>query len=701
MDDKKRTLFNVQLSSSQEPVSKKQILEQDVLPIVQPEVENFQKEAIWRRMQEYKRDAIRTKERLEQLEKSAKYHDDHLRVLDAWFDEFLNEIYIYSGAKPALEPYISNHMDLSTLLFSDDVTFESHLNAKKDKIMNTVISMFNIIKSSSVENTDMERLRKHAAKLSSDLTTAKSHIVKLKSDNEDNEKKLEDITCKIMSLEKKLDRQKSITLSRIELNAVRKSQETSNNAEHMETIKTSKLENNKQNIDIVAIETELKEMTAINEKRLSEISKLDSRNSELREQLTNLQLKLKNLSEEDILHSDAYCFLKSKYELCAAKIKEIEPAYESLNKEVEKLRSERLEFKEELLNEQRNIIADMRDQLGKVEQDLARVRTVRDELVSQLNVKKATEIEKSTAKNQLSELLESRNARITALEEHVERLNDQIKQSSESKNDLSSDEPKEQLLKQIERLQKQNKSLSTELLTLEQAFNKVHHQSSLKVSEIVAKEDKFYRLNADKAKADQKYFDAMKAKDKLSIENKALKQQNSKAGDIIIKLQEAEKYTTQKMINLEKQIAVLRTSNQILTSKNHEFQLKIEEKDQSIKNIGQQISLLKQRLIEQENITYTEMKSKRVAEEEIEKLKIQIRKNKHQTTINGDVDELKIYRGMTKCSVCETRWKNTAISLCGHVFCKECVNKRIETRQRRCPSCNRGFGSGDILQVHL
>lgn len=117
------------------------------------------------------------------------------------------------------------------------------------------------------------------------------------------------------------------------------------------------------------------------------------------------------MGEEDILHSDAYCFLKTKFEHCAGKIKEIEPAYEALNKEVEKLRSERLEFKEELLNEQRNIIADMRDQLGKVEQDLARVRTVRDELISQLNVKKATEIEKSTAKNELLDLLETRNVR--------------------------------------------------------------------------------------------------------------------------------------------------------------------------------------------------------------------------------------------------------------------------------------------------
>ncbi|KAG5519768.1 hypothetical protein PMAC_000041 [Pneumocystis sp. 'macacae'] len=701
MDDKKRSLDLIQSSSSHEPALKKQTFEHDMSRTVQPEIEDFQKEAIWRRMQEYKREAIQTKEQLGQLEKIAKYHDDHLRAINACFNEFLNEIYIYSGAKPELEPWMSNVMDISTLLFEDEATFYSHLSDKKDKILNSVISVLNFIKSSFVEDADIERIKKYAAKLSSDLEVAKSHILELKLDKENSKRKLEDMVYRVMSLEKKLDRQKSITLSKIELNAMKKVPEANNDNEHIDVVKVSKLEDNKSNSDIVAIEAELREMTVINEKRLSEISKMNSQNSELHEQLINLQLKLKNLNEEDILHSDAYCFLRTKFEHCAAKIKEIEPAYEALNKEVEKLRSERLEFKEELLNEQRNIIADMRDQLGKVEQDLARVRTVRDELISQLNVKKATEIEKSAAKNELLDLLETRNVRITTLEKQIERLNHQTNQDIELENSLSSEESKEQLLKQIERLQKQNKSLSTELLALEQAFNKAHHQSSLKVNEIVAKEDKFYRLHADKAKADQKYFDAMKAKDKLTIENKALKQQNSKAGDIIIKLQESEKYTTQKMINIEKQIAVLRTANEILVSKTQELQLKIDEKDQNIKNIGQQIFMLKQHLIEQKNITYTEINAKRIAEEEVEKLKIQIRKNKHQVAVNGDIDELKIYRGMAKCSVCETRWKNTAISLCGHVFCKECVNKRIETRQRRCPSCNRGFGSGDILQVHL
>ncbi|KTW28877.1 hypothetical protein T552_01506 [Pneumocystis carinii B80] len=606
-------------------------------------------------------------------------------------------------------------MNLSSLLLESDTNFSAHLHEKKSRIMNIVGSIFNHIKTSNIEEGEMERMKNYAAKLSSELTIARSYIEQLKIERENSEKKLEDMIYEIVLLEKQIDRERNYRETKEKMNKKRIKEEENEEDKEIKKEEMGGKKGMEENISKEEEEEEkeeeekkkkdneirIKEMEVINEKRLLEINKLNQEKKELREELMEIQLKLKNPTEEEIVNSEVYYNLRNKYELCAAKIKEIEPGYERINKEIEKLRSERIEFKEEILNEQEKVINDMKEQLSKVEQDLARVRTVRDELLSQLNVKKATELENSTVKKELMELLETRNTRISALEEQVERLNKQMEEKYEIEKDIKSEKSKEELLKQNERLEKQNKSLSSELLTLEHAFNKAHHQSSLKINEIIAKEDKFYRLNADKAKADQKYFDAMKAKDKLTIENKTLKQQNSKAGDIIIKLQEAEKITMQKLIILEKQIAILRPANESLISKVHELQLKIEEKDHNIKKIGQQISMLKQRLIEQENITSTETNSKRIAEEKVEKLKIQIQRNKNQNTVNGDIDELKIYKSMAKCSVCETKWKNTAISLCGHIFCKECINKRIETRQRRCPSCNRGFGIGDILQVHL
>ena len=51
------------------------------------ETQHFQKEAIWRQMQEYKRERNVLESRLEELDKRSAYHDDHLRIVDAWWSQ--------------------------------------------------------------------------------------------------------------------------------------------------------------------------------------------------------------------------------------------------------------------------------------------------------------------------------------------------------------------------------------------------------------------------------------------------------------------------------------------------------------------------------------------------------------------------------------------------------------------------------------
>jgi E3 ubiquitin-protein ligase BRE1 len=61
-------------------------------------------------------------------------------------------------------------------------------------------------------------------------------------------------------------------------------------------------------------------------------------------------------------------------------------------------------------------------------------------------------------------------------------------------------------------------------------------------------EDKLARLQAEKAKAEQKFFSTMKSKDQLQSENRALKQQLTKTAEVINKVQEAERSLIQKMV---------------------------------------------------------------------------------------------------------------------------------------------------------
>ncbi|KAI0429205.1 hypothetical protein F5Y09DRAFT_265341 [Xylaria sp. FL1042] len=50
-------------------------------------VEEYQKDAIYRQMLEYKREKTTLEARLEELSKRATYHDDHIRVMDGWWTQ--------------------------------------------------------------------------------------------------------------------------------------------------------------------------------------------------------------------------------------------------------------------------------------------------------------------------------------------------------------------------------------------------------------------------------------------------------------------------------------------------------------------------------------------------------------------------------------------------------------------------------------
>lgn len=49
--------------------------------------QRFQKDAIWRQMQEYKRDKVSLEAKLKESSKATANHNDHLRVIDAWYSQ--------------------------------------------------------------------------------------------------------------------------------------------------------------------------------------------------------------------------------------------------------------------------------------------------------------------------------------------------------------------------------------------------------------------------------------------------------------------------------------------------------------------------------------------------------------------------------------------------------------------------------------
>ena len=61
--------------------------------------------------------------------------------------------------------------------------------------------------------------------------------------------------------------------------------------------------------------------------------------------------------------------------------------------------------------------------------------------------------------------------------------------------------------------------------------------------------------------------------------------------------------------------------------------------------------------------------------------------------------QLKHYKGMVECKVCRTRHKSVILTRCFHLFCRECIDTAMATRQRRCPTCGVSISKADIHDI--
>ncbi|KAG6609804.1 E3 ubiquitin-protein ligase BRE1 2 [Phytophthora cinnamomi] len=63
--------------------------------------------------------------------------------------------------------------------------------------------------------------------------------------------------------------------------------------------------------------------------------------------------------------------------------------------------------------------------------------------------------------------------------------------------------------------------------------------------------------------------------------------------------------------------------------------------------------------------------------------------------------ELRDLQKLVNCSVCQDRRKDVIISKCFHMFCKECIENNLKSRNRKCPTCKKMFGHDDVKSVWL
>lgn len=143
--------------------------------------------------------------------------------------------------------------------------------------------------------------------------------------------------------------------------------------------------------------------------------------------------------------------------------------------------------------------------------------------------------------------------------------------------------------------------------------------------------------------------------------------------------------------NAQKRLLDVKTASQKARDSLEESQSKIESSRVCLSELQIEIEMER-------------FKKKRM-EEELDIARKKLSRLRAQTEGSSMVEklqeELKEYKDILKCSICVDKPKEVVITKCYHLFCNSCVQRVIESRQRRCPACSTSFGANDVKPVYI
>ncbi|KCZ82195.1 hypothetical protein H312_00218, partial [Anncaliia algerae PRA339] len=128
--------------------------------------------------------------------------------------------------------------------------------------------------------------------------------------------------------------------------------------------------------------------------------------------------------------------------------------------------------------------------------------------------------------------------------------------------------------------------------------------------------------------------------------------------------------------------------------------LELESEKESNNNLNIKLIEYRRRVEEKNN----EMNSEKARVLESENTNKLLKKIVYSIVEDGSADvfdELEKYKKLFRCMACDVNHKDTVITKCMHVFCHECIDKRLKTRLRKCPNCGEEFHVNDVQKIYL
>ncbi|KAG6009400.1 E3 ubiquitin-protein ligase bre1 [Claviceps pusilla] len=588
-------------------------------------VEAYTKGAIYRQMQEYSRKAATAESRLEELHKRCVHHDDHLRIIDAWWRQLLEEVELLAEAQILDNTATSDPPYLSGITFKDLNEFQTHLQDKGKTIKTKAESLLSRLSAQRDSLTpDAASLETKVNKL---LAAQKDYMLKLDRLNTEKDQLSEQLnaaTLRYFKAEKKLDRARSAQVQKLEQQAIANSTRPAGAAAAAATAgNAGSSDRNDVNGSADELLLKYEEVTAAAKKQKEQLDSILSELKTLQDENSTLKARRETWTDEDFIRTDVFKQFKAQNEDLIKRINNLEATNKHLREEAEKLQAERTAYKNQLEADANQVTQELEADIISRDQDLARVRSARDEILAENTQRKASMEQERNSMEHFKDLLSAKDDRIAALESQISRqqsTEDQDMTDADDNQELSHDE----LRQKYKKLQSDFQSINQELPSIEKAYKKMKDLAQKKVMDFVALEEKITLLIAEKSKADQKYFAARKDADTRNNEIRSLRHQNSKSAEIIAQLKDVEAQNRLLIGNLEKQVSDLKQTNSALTVENKKMESTSLEAVRRSDSLHRQISELTSLVKSRDNASAAIRERNTIQEAEVEKLKVRV-----------------------------------------------------------------------------
>ncbi|KAI6184595.1 E3 ubiquitin protein ligase [Aphelenchoides bicaudatus] len=524
-------------------------------------------------------------------------------------------------------------------------------------------------------------------------------------------------------------------------------------------IKQEKTENNKADISqtqLDELQHDLELQVEICEKRLSEIQALNNQNQELSSKVMELENVIKFLPTSVISVSPDYICLRLKYTHLVDESRRLDEGNRELRDHIADLRQTYEDSLKQIKNEFTTAMGRMQENCANLSNELLDVKKEYTKMELEYKQKYETDCIEAESSKDSKVLIATARAEAQRRASEVERMkkiiNDLKAELKKAKEDLeearkigdsvtdnpvpvppppgsdkkakvearaekpgTSDRTKRQLqalTEQNERLKRElnaaneaEKGLMREMESTAQAVEDLMNQNA-KLQEKVDEHSTSHIRQVKEGLQNETTLRLLKQnieilEEKLRFKNNEFEALRIECTTLEAKAEMCKNINNQLEATLRKNNAALETFRRNCMNTNTdlaEMKVRFEKQTAELQDSRQQ---MKERV---ESDVASRTKVARLREER-NQLRKKLSRAK-QASEYDNIDELlqhenKVLRDALICPTCKTNDKNTILTKCYHVFCGDCIKKRYDVRNRKCPKCNAGFGANDFHRIYL